>query len=368
MKRIGQVTFFRTLYGAILQCAAMQLFFQSCGYDCELIHYSALGLSKQKSLFRRVLSVFSSSISYMLVWKREKNTKRFSKKHIKKSRVYKKEKDLLHAVEYDYYVAGSDQIWNPRNNNGSGAYFLDFAPAGKKRIAYAPSFGVTELTKSYADFCAERLKRFDVLSCREEQGAKLIESLIGVRVPIVLDPVFLLSAEEWSTMMSPVRPEPRYILCYQVGNAPSLRKALTKRAQQLAEKRNCRIIWIGRPGYMRLRDPFAEGWDAGPAEFLRLIQDADAIVTNSFHGLAFSLIFHKEFWIITRANEKDTNKGLDSRQVNLLEKTGLISRWVKPGADIPDPVSKIDYETVDSILRKSQEESRQYLRRALTNE
>ncbi|MBO4631213.1 MAG: polysaccharide pyruvyl transferase family protein [Lentisphaeria bacterium] len=368
MKRIGQITLYKSLYGGILQCTALQLFLRNSGYDCELIQYSADGLIRQKTLPRRILSCCARSVSFLLTLKRCNNTAVFSRKFIRKSRFYKNEKALQAAVDYDSYITGSDQVWNSSNNNRSGAYFLDFAPEGRKRIAYAPSFGVTELSQSYADFCAERLKRFDALSCREEQGAKLIDSLIGVKVPIVLDPVFLLSAEEWSTMMTPVRPKPHYILCYQVGNVPALRKLLSKRVQQLAEKRNCRVIWIGRPGYMRLKDPFAEGWDAGPAEFLRLIQDADAIVTNSFHGLAFSLIFHKEFWIITRTGEKDSNKGLDSRQINLLEKTGLISRWVKPGAEIPDSVSKIDYETVDGILMEGLEKSKSFLRSALTNE
>lgn len=364
---IGQVTFFQTLYGAILQCAALQRFLNEHGFDCELIQYSSNGLLRQQTWWRRQISIVLSWLNMVFCRRRVRNTRLFSERYIQKTRKFHSEHELQKVNRYDAYIAGSDQIWNPRNNNGESIYFLDFAASGVLRIAYAPSFGVAKLSEKFREQYRCLLKKFDSLSAREVTGATIIQELFGgQKIPVVLDPTFLVDAEKWRTMAVGKERDFRYVVCYQVGKNSQLRTKIQNTAKKIAKHIGGRIIWIGDPGYMRLKRPWSDGWDAGPAEFLHLIDHADFVVTNSFHALAFSLIFHKEFLMITRSETAMLESSLDSRQRDLLHRLHLDARWIT-SLNEDAQIEAIDYEIVEKILEKERAFSRNFLLSALRN-
>lgn len=215
--------------------------------------------------------------------------------------------------EADCYLCGSDQIWNPYLTLGiEGAYFLDFVPEGKKRIAYAPSFGNSRLPDIYKNRVRKYLEGFDAVSVREKSGREIIK---GMGIPPspgrtgrqswkhslkeaaqLIDPTFLLSKEEWEELASEeyVRRTKRpYILLYIMQSDRTMYDC----ARSLKERLGLRIVEIGRYGY---NPGFVDETlvDVGPREFLGLFRDADYICTNSYHGFIFSLIFEKRFCLV----------------------------------------------------------------------
>lgn len=365
MIKIGQITFFKTLYGAILQCAALQYFCRTNKFECELINYSAYGLYRQKKWTKRLLSKCNEFLDHNLVCrKRYLRTIDFSKRNIHMTYKFSSEDELVKADNYDVYIAGSDQIWNPINSNGSSAYFLQFAPKSSMKIAYAPSFGVSSLSFEIQQKYKEYLKTFDFLSARETQGATLIENLTGKKVPVVLDPVFLLSAKEWRDIQSQNYISRRYVICYLVGNNKTLRQMIESSASKIANELDAQIIWIGCPSYMRIKNPFDIGWDIGPGEFINLIDNASYIITNSFHALAFSIIFNKEFLIVLPENEGNKEKSLNSRQLSLLKKLNMLDHLGIQGKE-NNIIYKTNYKNINIILNSEIEKSQKFLIEAI---
>ena len=366
IRNIGQVTFFQTLYGAILQCAALQEFLKEHGFYCELIQYSSNGLLRQQPWWRQqarhLLSWLDTEVFCYL---RTRNTRLFSERYIRKTKKFHSEHELQNAPHYDAYIAGSDQIWNPRNNNGSSVYFLNFSPANALRITYAPSFGVTKLSETTQAQYRSLLKRIDFLSAREASGAAIIQQLTGnQKIPVVLDPTFLVDAAKWRSIAVGKKYNFHYVLCYQVGRNSQIRAKIQNVAKKIAKHVGARIIWVGDPGYMRLKRPWAIGWDAGPAEFLHFVDNADFVITNSFHGLVFSLIFHKEFFMITRSETSSVETAVDSRQRDLLHRLYLDDRWITSECENM-PTKPIDYKTVEQILEEEKTFSGNFLLNAL---
>lgn len=192
------------------------------------------------------------------------------------------------------YICGSDQIWNPYLTLGvKGAYFLDFVDENAKKIAYAPSFGKSQLNPFYLNRISGYINRLDCISVREATGVDLIENMVGKRVEQLIDPTFLLTKECWENTAASINKKQPYILLYIMQSD----KTMYDYARKLKDKLGIRIIEISRYGY---NPGFIDETlvDVGPAEFLGLIKNADYVCTNSYHGFIFSLIFEKRFFLI----------------------------------------------------------------------
>ena len=196
--------------------------------------------------------------------------------------------------EADVYICGSDQIWNPFLTFGvKGAYFLDFAKEGKKKIAYAPSFGKIRLFPLFRKKVRAYLNDFDAVSVREKTGINIVKGLVDKDVKQLIDPVFLLSKEEWADAAADTTCKKPYLLLYIMQSDNTVYDYV----KTLKKKTGLRVVEISRYGY---NPGFVDETlvDLGPAEFLGLFRDADYICTNSYHGFIFSLIFEKRFCLI----------------------------------------------------------------------
>ena len=227
----------------------------------------------------------------------------------------------LFNLGLDCIIYGSDQIWwnssIPNYNGFDDVYFGGVVSPIIKRIAYAPSMGVMNVDKSNQQYLSRALKRFNSLSVREKELRDVLQPLIERPIEIVLDPVFLLDPKEWATFCTPLKTTQKYVLFYNV--IPS--KVARKVAEKLAEEKHCQLIELtGRVETLKYGKTYVQ--TANAFEFLSYIKNAESVVSTSFHGVAFSILFEKDFYALGMKN----NSG---RVASLLEQLSISHRLCK---------------------------------------
>ena len=305
----------------------------------------------------------------------ENNTKTISNYSYKKIHRYNKfralflnqtsESDDLNLKEstdnISALVCGSDVIWHPNiiSSGTSKAFYLNFGDDSTRRIAYAPSldFQDGKELRKYKSYYKKELKNFDFISVREKDNVNFIQSVTKKKVQQCCDPVFLYKSEDFEEMMSVSEesvPEEKYIYAY------ILRKNdyAVEYVKKLAQEKNLKICFYAEE-YDDFGDNAVNCFSDGPAEFLQRLKNAEYVITTSFHCVAFSLIFQKQFLSFTRS--ETGNKIPD-----ILETFGVTDRQVDNGCikDIDEP---INYKEVEEKINALSEESLDYLRNALKN-
>lgn len=256
----------------------------------------------------------------------------------------------LGTAGFDCFVVGSDQVWNPYYR-GSRIEFLAFAPA-HKRLSYAASFGMDSLPRRFFRAYRAGLSGMAGLSVRENEGAAIVRQVTGREAAVHVDPTMLLTREEWAGLAqkSPAQPRAPYLLTYFLG---SIEEGKRQRMQAYAVENGLETVTLGDPAH-------PAHYTAGPAQFLAYFQSAAAVVTDSFHGMVFSLLFHKPYVVIRRAGE--ISSGF-SRIRTLLGKFSLPSRFVEDVS--PDQLFDVDFAPMEPILEKEREASMRYLKDAV---
>lgn len=252
---------------------------------------------------------------------------------------------------YDMFFAGSDQIWNYRfPGTKYDDFFLQFARADK-RAAFSASFGVETIPNEWKQVYRDRLRGFAHLSVREDAGAAIIKDLIGRDVPVLVDPVMLLSREEWLRVSKKPRADisKPYILKYYLGD-----EAEEERIDRWAKENGYEV-------YELLNDKLPQLYSAGPGEFISLIANASLVASDSFHCIAFSIIFRKPFVVYARRGAGDY---MTSRMDTLLDKFGFRHRWKHLLTE--KEYLCCDYAGVDEKLAAEQEKALRYLSDILT--
>ena len=294
--RIAISTFYSDFnYGALLQATALCCFLRDAlGHDARLLQHAApldqrifRSWKKPRSYVRNLLI-----LPHMMSMKsRARKTEAFMEAHQHWTEPVQSNGSLPHA---DAYVAGSDQVWNVEQSVDPLFFLKNANPAVSRLVSYAASFGTELIPEMRTSEVARLLKRFHSISVREESGADIVESLLGVRPPVVCDPVFLLSAERWRTMAVSQNNvyDGRYILVYAIRKDENL-----ERCTALVKSQTGLPVLQLLPGFnlWALRCADRRRHDAGPGEFLDLVDHADFVCTNSFHCGAFSLLFGKPF-------------------------------------------------------------------------
>jgi hypothetical protein len=251
---------------------------------------------------------------------------------------------------YDYFITGSDQVWNPYYDFVAGKCdFLDFARDNQK-ISYAASFGVSEIPFERKTEYKEYLKDFKAISVREKQGLKIVEELAGRKAMVVLDPTLLLDENEWKKVEKKPSfcPKNKYVLVYALGEMSNQFK---KKIDQLKE--NYDIFDV------RAIKCYGKELPVGPSEFLYLLRNAEVILTDSFHATVFSTIFHKKFVTFNR-----TGLNMNSRIESLAELVGVQDRLTENG-DLNCEM-EIDFVSVDEALKEERRKSIAFLKNALS--
>lgn len=261
---------------------------------------------------------------------------------------------------YDFFLCGSDQLWLP-NNLGSHFYTLEFAPENKPKISFATSFGVSKIPNSQKKATAKYLNRFQYLSTRELSGQKIIRDLTGKKASVVCDPTLLFDAEEWMEMI-PDREviEGPYIFCYFLGtNAEHRRVANEFGAMTGLKLVTCPFL----DNFVKIDQHFGDVqlFDLDASDFVNLIRHANYILTDSFHGSVFSILYHKQFMTFNRFGSEANSR--NSRIDSLCTLLGLEGR--RYSGNILDIDVNVDYMNVESRIKKLRQESNNYLTNAL---
>ncbi|MBQ6432117.1 MAG: polysaccharide pyruvyl transferase family protein [Oscillospiraceae bacterium] len=258
-----------------------------------------------------------------------------------------------HLAEFAAFVCGSDQVWNPYFHTNSMIEFLQFAPE-RKRIALAPSFGISQLPECRKRDFSEWIASIPHLSVREDAGAKLIKGLTGRDSKVLLDPTFALTADDWRTFAREPeqKPQGEYVFCYFLGNEIN---RYVRYIEQYAKRNNCEIVNI-----CDIRD--LRYYDIDPQEFVWLLDHARAIFTDSFHGTAFSINLQKPFVVFERV---EGGSSMSSRISSVLKKTGLEDRQF-PKVLLPD-VDSCDFTKASSVVSAEREITVQFLQTALAD-
>ncbi len=370
--KAGIITFhYAHHYGAQLQAYALMKAVMHAGVDCEIIDYVRKDSIEGSRLFKKgfsartLLSNADTLLNYFSLKRRYDRFQSFVSKDMKLSeKSYRRYTELeADAPEYDMYVCGSDQIWNPLiygEKTFDPAFFAAFAFTGRK-IAYAPSFGISQMPEDKRDKLRNYLMSFDALSVREKQGEKIIEDVSGRASITVLDPTLLLTGDEWGELANTPSFETPYLLCYFVSDG----RKYSDYVKQLSEIYKLPVVALC--GSRRVPACTKKKvLDAGPKEFLGLFKNAAMICTDSFHGTVFSVNFKKDF--VCFSSSKDSEGSVNSRLHNILNKLELTARLYPctiSAQEFRQRVAKdghsINYDKVEKLLSEERHLSEQYL-------
>ncbi len=377
--RIGIITILKVgNYGAELQAYALQRELALLGFDAEIIdylHYKHPDFVRTRRAHPLVKIGMGNRLKEKLLPGVERlrhmvqgdngepvrRCERFHRTHTRLSRRTYRSVDALYEAghPYDVFMVGSDQVWNPRTNVSLEPYFLTFAPSGKRTVAYASSFGVSSIPRHAEPLYVEWLKHIQYLSVREEQGVRIIRQLTGRTAEHVLDPTLLLGAAQWRRILEPSRIDVPYLLLYDVVRSPYA----VDLAKHIAALRGWSVVRssggarAGRAGVIDVSD-------AGPAEFLGLFAQAAFVVTNSFHGTAFSVTFRKPFFTVVPQGKSNT-----SRLHSFVKSVSLDDRLVPEGAQFPAGDSlALDFSKAHARLECLRAKSLAFLQKSLTDQ
>lgn len=363
MAKIGLMTWFTyDNHGSLLQCRALMRSIEKLGYDVDLVNYTPKEPYSNKPLMKTAIHKVSGKLKSLNDKSRGlsvKNEKSMQFREILSKSPQVETKSELFALnrEYDSFVCGSDQIWAPTVFDDN--YFLSFVDKKSRKVAYAPSIGLPVIENPHV---RERMKQcindFEYLSTREEKGAELIRELTGKEAKVVLDPTLLLSRAEWEKEMVQVDKK-NYILCYFLGDNQKHYETCVQIARRL--NKELIVLPVRRQDLLK---PECTKEDIGPREFISLIDNADMILTDSFHGTIFSINFNKPVVVFKRF--KDNALSQNSRIYNILKKLNLESLLFE--ADIErsiEAAKNVNFFDVNQRLEELREDSLDYLERAL---
>lgn len=331
-------------HGASLQEYALLRFLNDEGHEAQVIHYKPDYLSQHFNLWGVSNPKFNLPLikqAYLLAklpkrlkaLKRKHNFDTFHQKYIPTdSTKYTTNEELKSNLpKADAFICGSDQIWNSFFQNGKDeAFYLNFVPDHKKKISYAASFAIDELAENMKALVRDNVSRFDAVSVRETSGQTILIDMGITSAVQVLDPVFLLDADFWkNTFVKPIA-EP-YIFVYDFDNNPLIKSI----ALDLKQKLNCKIYTVNQ----NIAYADKNFWLEGPEQFLSLVYQSQYNITNSFHAVAFSLLFEKQMAVVNRG------EAINTRMRDLLSLFGLQKRLISSKEDF-DSLSTIDYAEV----------------------
>lgn len=333
MKRIGITTMYTDSvnYGALLQAYALCRVFRNMGYEAEQIRFRTSNNSKRARRMETLrteslkeimkLAGISARARYHAFIKKVTTGKKFDERNKSfevfrdsiphSQEIFETNSMDIAEQEYDYFAAGSDQIWFP--GGYEPPYYLEFVHE-KPKFSYAASMAVDKLTEEEKVQYRERLKDFIGVSVREESGIRALEGASPVPVQQVLDPTLMLSAEQWDEVCAERLISEDYIFCYYLGDDMGARELTTAFAARMGLKIVTLPYLLGEYRKCDLRFGDVKLYDVSPNRFLSLIKHASFVFTDSFHASVFSIIYNRKFFVFKRKGHAN----MTSRIVSLL--------------------------------------------------
>lgn len=358
-------------YGNRLQNYAVQEILKSIGYTVETIVNTQRSSNKNtsnklknlsklknknamsilKTIKRRLFLIIDKKKISSLNNEKYRNFKGFTDKYINETDFIISDNYIPEYIndDYDFFIVGSDQVWNPHYRKGSSIDFLTFAHK-EKRISFSASFGVSRIPDDFKEDYSKWLCDFKAISVRENAGFDIVKNLTGKEAEVLLDPTLLIQKENWINISkeSKKKPSKRYILTYFLGHK---NETISKKIIEIANRKDLEIVNLAS-----IKDD--KFYTCDPAEFLDFIKSAEIFFTDSFHGVVFSILFSKPFIVFKRGE-------MNSRIDTLLNKFDLVDRkWENIRFD--EDIFKIDFSHVESILENERQKAINYLQNALT--
>lgn len=358
-------------YGAMLQAYGLKYFVKKINENTQIIPYEPFFLRGQYWMFPvfpgKFLRVVARAIKcgiYNLIMLdtdyllQKKHMQGFRKRYLTGQLKSIRTVYGLQKLTIDTYILGSDQIWNPDITNGlRKAYFGAFSNKYKKNvIAYAASFGSNSLRYSYDEKLRFLLSHINSVSVREESAVPYLSKLTEKAIFSVSDPVFLLDQTEWEKIARMPK-QTHYVLVYVTERNESLIKVV----ESLAAEKGLTVIELKyrKERKQSKKSNYMIDISAGPAEFLGYIHHADYILTNSFHAVAFSIIFQKKFFVFQLRQR-------NARIENILRQYGLMGRMVRGEIDLSKIDEAIDWGNVKKKILQIREKSIRFLLNSLS--
>lgn len=340
-------------YGSMLQAVALQKTIKALGVENKILKDTVVPETKYvaPSLLSKKPKVILKNI-YSLI-----KNKKIASKYKKTLEFMENNIEIQYKNGYDnivqdppcadVFIAGSDQIWHP--DLCRPFFFLDFVKDGTRRISYAASMGKTRINENKKEELKKLLKNFDAISVREKDNADIVSEFVNKPINVNIDPTFLLPSNEWQKYEKPYPINGKYILVYAI----YWDSAFNRKLKELSKKTGMKVISISAS----LNKVWANKklFDVSVDEFLWLVHNAEYVVTSSFHGVAFSTIFNKQFSAVI-------NPKLPSRIGAL---TDLLEIPIVPIEKLSDAEQIIDFENINNKIHIQKEESIKYLKEEL---
>lgn len=360
--KVAILTFQNALnYGAILQAYALQQAINKLGGDCEIIDYQCSYINEHYKTIRfdnckniKKILVSASKIPFRQI--RKNRFKNFSNTYVKLTASVDNDKIIDLNNNFDKFVVGSDQVWNYKLTGNDSHFFLDFVD-DKKKYSYAACFGFDEIPDNLKQDYFSCLKHFSEFSVRDVTSENILMNLFNgqKKVSVNVDPTLLLTKQDWENL-SLDKSSDDYILIYSLNP----RVLMDDLAKEMMIKENCKVYYICNDIYEYAKIPkeYKKIFSPNPKEFLSLFYNAKYVLTNSFHGTVFSILFHKRFF-----SEVNYGTHINHRINDLLNSLNLANRIIHKNLDYSTNV--IDYEKVDFNLKSMREKSLEYLKKSV---
>lgn len=356
-------------HGSMLQTYALQEFIKKLGRKAGVsVDYSIIDYHTdfQQEFYATLKKGFSAKavikncialLHLSELRKRHRKFEQFLRDYCHLTRRYRTPEELkADFPEADVYISGSDQIWNVRALDFSDIYYLPFVKSGK-RISYAASFGPLKIDweKYGKDNYSNLLGKYSTISTRETGSADNVEVLTGKRPQVHIDPTFLLTKEEWRAVQSDANHKNgKYILLYCL--EPN--REQLKMADAISKKLGLPILVLRYNNKNDWFNSFDQKYDAGPRDFLSYIDHAAMVLSSSFHGTAFSLIYQKTFFVF--------NGMSDNRISSILTRANLTDRSIDSFSDLGKvEIKPLENHLVEKVIEAERMRSTEYLNKSL---
>lgn len=369
--RIGILTFHNAHnFGALLQCYALRSCLKSKYAYVDIVNYSPALLTRRYDLFpyypyQKTFGEFKSAIwafsrnlrNLPAFCQRSRKMRRFISEYLAVSDNKLESADELETLEYERFIMGSDQIWNPDITLGMDrAFWGDFAKsASSKCIAYAASMGRNRLEGRYLEAFKRYVVNFSAISVRESSAVPFVREYATCPVRAVCDPVFLLTGGQWRDLSQKAEVKIRnpYLLVYYT----EYNAGLIEFAERAAREKALPLIFLNRNNAQGSKQhSYLTG--IGPLEFLLCIANAGYVVTNSFHATALSVLLHKQFMVFSHSS-------LGARITDMLGTLSLNSRLAQNSDTGASDCDIPEWETVDAAIEGIRKTSTLFLEESI---
>lgn len=345
-------------YGSVLQTYATVKLFEKENCNVSVIDYISKRFDNKKIFINfdyegnNLKKAIYTVLRIPIILKRKVLFNTFLRKHVKFTKRYHYYRDLLNnPPQADIYITGGDQCWNKNDNSFDPAYYLKFGDKKTKRVSFSTSVGEDNLTVSEKKKLINLLNDYNMISTREKSSALILSELLNKKVDYIIDPTLQLNSGDWDIIASKRLVKQKYLLLYLLYDEDL---GATDFAIKYAHENNLKIVQINFKLKKKSNIDILMS-HRSPADFLALIRDAEFIVTNSFHGLAFSVNYNKQFVVFKRKNA-------NNRMYNFLKLINLENRLIDKTCSISSISDKINYTNVNKILEKERCKSQKFIK------